>query len=486
MDFLYRTFSRERIEIREELAGGGEGSIYATNKPHLVAKIYTSFSAGKFRKLEIMVKNPPEIHSLKENHVSFAWPIDLLEEEQGKKVGFLMPKIVNGKSLLYVYNHKLRQKHLPDCDWLCLHIISQNLASTIQALHNHNIIIGDLKPDNIFVNSSGLISIIDVDSFQITDSSSNEKYRCGVTSEEYTPPELIGKDLGETDHTEVQDRFGLAVIIWLLLFGSHPFSGVWSVDGQNGEEPPSIDMRIKNGYWAFAPNSPIKPAPSTIPIKIIHPKIQELFYRCFVDGDKDIKFRPPAEEWFHALRIARSDLETCLLSSSHYFSKISGTCYWCKIKEKYNLELFPAKQSLKNEAVETQVSLHDLEVLPAEEMPRKSLQAQSNSKNRLSRIFLSAGAFLGLCLFYLFYQNHDFSPPSEESLPNLEEVSETSCNGIAEEIRNTDKKITNETNKIFWERHPELNGRALTAENKDKNLREEWCDIARNLLNSLE
>jgi DNA-binding helix-hairpin-helix protein with protein kinase domain len=65
-------------------------------------------------------------------------------------------------------------------------------------------------------------ALIDCDSFQITDGA--HVFRCPVEVPEFTPPELQGSAFDSQTRTAQHDAFGLAVLIFYLLFlGRHPF-----------------------------------------------------------------------------------------------------------------------------------------------------------------------------------------------------------------------------------------------------------------------
>ena len=314
----------------------GEGTIYLTNKPGFLAKIYHSISQEQIDKLQVMVKYPPQDTTLTRNHTSIAWPRDLLKNQQDKYLGFLMPEIKGGQILINVFNPKLRKKQAPGFNWLYLHTTALNIAIIVRDLHTRNYVIGDLKPDNFLVNNRGLVSIIDTDSLQIKDPDSKKVYRCNVASEQYTPPELLGKDLQTVDRSEAQDCFALAVVIWNLLFGDHPFDGKWL----GVEEQPDINERIRQGWWLYGLESKIGHRNSSMPLEIIHPTLQNCFRRCFDNGHKDPYARPHAAEWIKALETARHQLVPCSINGWHYYTSNYGRCYWCERKQKLNIDIF--------------------------------------------------------------------------------------------------------------------------------------------------
>ncbi len=68
------------------------------------------------------------------------------------------------------------------------------------------------------------LRLIDCESFQWT--ANGKRFACEVGVETFTPPELQGKNFREVIRTINHDSFGLAVMVFLLLFmGRHPFAG---------------------------------------------------------------------------------------------------------------------------------------------------------------------------------------------------------------------------------------------------------------------
>lgn len=329
----------QRIGLTEQISHGGQGDIWKTSQNGFVAKIYYSVDSMLIEKLQVMVDNPPEDPMKKKGHVSIAWPEDLLQDSNGKFVGFIMPEIGNGQTLIKVYNPSQRENLAPGFNWFYLHITALNVAIIVEAVHNKNYVIGDIKPENLLVNPKALVSIVDTDSFQIRHPKTEKIYRCPVGSQEYTPPEMIGKDFTKVDRLEIQDRFGLGVIIYHLLFGYHPYEGV---DDESGGKATNLNERISKTSWPHAPNSPISPSIISIPLDIVHPKIKTCFHRCFTVGSENPHLRPSAKEWRDALEVAIADLTDCPNETGHQYAKTYGKCYWCERKlQMRGYDIFP-------------------------------------------------------------------------------------------------------------------------------------------------
>ncbi|GGA56585.1 helix-hairpin-helix domain-containing protein [Okeania sp. KiyG1] len=328
--------NQERIELHQEIGRGGEAKIYRTNKVGFLAKIYdNSISREKVNKLKVMLKSSPQNLS-SDDRIAIAWPKDLLIDSDNQCCGFIMPEIKKSLPIINAYNPRKRKENFPKFTWYKLHQIALIFASIIQYLHAQKYVIGDLKPDNLLVNEQGFVSIIDTDSFQVFDSDTGKTYLCPVTSGEYTAPEDLGEVVQNVARSELQDRFALTVIIWLLLFAYHPFSGQWIGEGN----PPNINKLIQEGNWIYGINSQLRPGKLSMPLEILHFQLQQCFYQCFDDGHNNPNNRPSAEDWVKALDEAIKNLGLCSTEAAHYYAKSYGKCYWCERKQKIGSDIF--------------------------------------------------------------------------------------------------------------------------------------------------
>ncbi|MBD2777611.1 tetratricopeptide repeat protein [Iningainema tapete] len=339
MTILFCGSTGEQITLTNQINSSGEGTVWQTDRTGYLAKVYHFPDHERVEKLKVMVANPPKEPNSHLNHISFAWPKSLLKDSNGWVLGFLMPAITGSLELLNVYNSKRRMDLGLGVHWYFLHTVAQNIASIIQAIHAESYVIGDIKPQNILVNNRALPSIIDTDSFQVRHPHNGQVYRCLVGSDGFTPVELLGQDLSTVEQTEVHDCFRLAVIIYLLLFGEHPFKGQWT---GKGDSPEPTEL-LRRGFWAYASNSLIQPGPHTIPLNVVHPEIQQCFLRCFNDGQTQPDLRPTAQEWKKALEVARNQLIACSSVDSHFYSQSYGRCYWCERASNLGVDIFPGR-----------------------------------------------------------------------------------------------------------------------------------------------
>jgi DNA-binding helix-hairpin-helix protein with protein kinase domain len=370
------TSTGQSIALIEQLASSGEGEIWRTNQSGSLAKLYYSPRPERIQKLEVMIAHPPKDPNAHINHISFAWPTALLQDQTGTPIGFLMPEVARAIDLLEVYNPQRRQAVRPEFNWLYLHATAMNIASLVWAIHRAGYVLGDLKPQNILVDDGALPSIIDTDSFQVRHPKTGQLYRCPVGSEGFTPAELMDQDLAILEQTEIHDRFRLGVICYLLLFGDHPFKGKWTGTGDS----PDPNELVRQGWWPHQPHSPIESSRLTVPLTIAHPALQDCFLRCFNDGHLNPSLRPTASEWVQAFKGAIADLKRCRKVNTHVFSVSNGQCYWCARTQTLGMDVFPAVSTVSKNPI-----LRTIERLsPRAERAKEYLQAQ------LSEEFISS------------------------------------------------------------------------------------------------
>ena len=324
---------RRPLEVGTPIHEGGEGWICpVSSQPAKLAKIYKPQNkTGRETKLRWMVANAPNDPGGSIGHASIAWPETLLFDEYSAFIGYMMPRIVNTRTLLQVFNPHLRAQSLTGCDGIFLHRVARNMAAAIGALHGHNYIIGDLNESNVLVTNQALVTVIDTDSFQAKEEHDGQIifYPCPVGRPEYTPPELQGKRFkGEVRQPE-QDAFALAVLIFqLLLGGNHPFRAIWL----GKDAPPLIEERILLGLFPYAKISAqgfVAPPPNLM-LDVLHPPLADLMLRCFVDGHNNPKKRPLPAEWENAVTEAEKFLCTC--PNHHVYAAHLKQCPQCGTK----------------------------------------------------------------------------------------------------------------------------------------------------------
>jgi DNA-binding helix-hairpin-helix protein with protein kinase domain/cytochrome c-type biogenesis protein CcmH/NrfG len=320
--------SGKPYELSIEIGRGGEGAVfYCPNDSALVAKIYHEpIDDEKSEKLRWMAANRND-QLLKVS----AWIVDTLHDKAGFTVGFLMPN-VKAKEIHELYSLKSRRVHFPEATWQFLLHAATNVARAFYVLHKNEHIMGDVNHGNCVILADGTVKLIDCDSYSIK--TDKMRYRCDVGVATHLAPELQGVELGEVEREKKHDNFGLAVIIFQLLFlGRHPFAGNYL-----GAEDKSLEDCIREhrfAYWNEAVTR-VKQPPGTLSLSQLSPAVADLFKKAFFTEE-----RPEAREWIEALEDLSKSLNQCSVHIGHHYFNGLVACPWCEIESKTGLLLFP-------------------------------------------------------------------------------------------------------------------------------------------------
>jgi DNA-binding helix-hairpin-helix protein with protein kinase domain len=314
------------VELGPLLAAGGEGAVHLVPADAAsVAKIYHKTPAGeqveKLRQMTALAA--PELCQFA------AWPTGTLHDAaDGPVVGFLMPRFTGFRPIHTLYSPAHRRAAFPQADWAFLIHTAMNGAIAFDALHARGIVLGDVNQSNILVSERTLVGLIDCDSFQVQ--ADGRLFICPVGVSQYTPPELQGKSFRKVVRTVNHDRFGLAVLVFHLLFmGRHPFAGRFLGSGEMPLEQAIAEYRFV--YSRRADEVQMTPPPNTLSLGAPSPELRLLFERAFGQGSDADGARPTAAEWQTALAAFEKQLRTCPEDSGHKVPAHLVECPWCAL-----------------------------------------------------------------------------------------------------------------------------------------------------------
>lgn len=282
---------------------GGEGAVHPVISPKTLlnhcVKIYTR-PQGREQKLKYMIANPPS--KLQDTSYMICWPKEVLYENR-KFVGFIMPAAYPGHSKLYDLCSPKTPPNAPK-HWAVLFDrasgagvaarmkLCVNVAIAVHSIHSmSDYVLVDFKPQNVLVSPDGKIALIDIDSLQISQGD-RVLYPGRVNTLEYSPPESAKLDR-QKRISRSWDEFSLAVVMYQVLFGLHPYAA--TPQGQY-ENMNTLDQKISSGLWVHGTKTrfiKMKP-PLHNNFSLVPQSVQILFQNAF-DGNPNT--RPSAERW---------------------------------------------------------------------------------------------------------------------------------------------------------------------------------------------
>ena len=193
------------------LGQGGQGTVYEVNLngKKMALKWYThpayTTNANFYHNLETNIR-------IGSPSAAFLWPEYLTQVQYGS-FGYIMP--LRGKNYMEFSQFLLAKTRFASLKALFSAAI--NICNAFKALHSKGLSYQDLNDGNFFLCSkTGDVLICDNDNVIFHGAN------LGVAGKtRYMAPEVVAGELPNT----YTDRFSLTIILFLLLYGNHPFEG---------------------------------------------------------------------------------------------------------------------------------------------------------------------------------------------------------------------------------------------------------------------
>lgn len=276
-------------------AEGGEGTLWETNQPNKVAKIFHKEKRTDARreKLTYMVENPVKLSKV-------CWPDAVLYDESQTFVGYLMRQVPKGclqlgTSVLQLLKPVVREKVLSGWNRLDLVRTARSIAETLAKLHERDILMGDINAGNFLVDpqNSSTVYLVDCDSYQVG------KYPCPVGKEEYTHPNMASRlgmggklEFGNCLRIREEEEYSLAILIFqILMLGEFPF---------NTRNSRNLAQAMRNRefpYYSREEAKNVPDGPNWMIWKNLPREITDAFSNTFRNWDT-----LPAKEWEKRLK----------------------------------------------------------------------------------------------------------------------------------------------------------------------------------------
>lgn len=315
----------EQIQLLEEIAHGGEGIIYKTNFDKKVAKIYflKSITEERYNKLSELTKL--------ENRKTICLPNELLYTKDGEFIGFLMRKVSSEYKPLQTSIFKLGDPSVQESkqfsNWNRINIINTciNICENFSILHNMGILMGDVNPDNILVNTTNAdnptVCFVDCDSMQY------KNYNCPVGQLTYTDPQIYLKygdkpEFSKVTRTINNELYAIALILFkCLFFNASPFIGKGNVDVEHAMKTYNFAYRSEASNGSDTADGANRLIWNNLP-----KYIKDKFVKIFVQ-----KGYVQLNEWKSSLNRYRNDMKKGI-----YTSDLIPTLYWDNANKEFN------------------------------------------------------------------------------------------------------------------------------------------------------
>ena len=225
----------------DPVASGGEGDLYDYNGEMIKIFKDPAVLADKKKKLSWLAK------SAKSLPANICLPLRMVENPSGRFIGYSMPK-VDGDDI-----QKLSSKKYCKVRGINNEMVSKimsEIATTLSALHNLGVVVGDLNDGAIIIRASDNKPIfIDCDSWSIPGTTP-----CNVGMEGFVDPMLTTP----IKFTPESDDFAFGVISWKGYTRIHPYGGTLA-----GHEKDRITDRMSKSLSVIGNRPNIKFPPTT-------------------------------------------------------------------------------------------------------------------------------------------------------------------------------------------------------------------------------
>jgi DNA-binding helix-hairpin-helix protein with protein kinase domain len=259
------------------------------------------------------------------------FPIEPLFDPSGKFVGFTMRRVGQQTPIHNLSSPTSRKTLFPQANFPFLLRTALNISRAVASVHQTGCVVGDINQSGFLVGTDARTTLIDSDSFQVQ--AVGKLFPCTVATPEFTAPELHGKRLDQTLRTPNHDSFGLAILVFQLLFmGRYPFSGRFQGKGEMPNERAIKEFRF--AYSSRTHETKMLPPPNVPLLEDIPSSLGDSFEISFGEIGAN-KGRPSAEDWVRVLESVENDVVKCTKSNGHHYFRNARSCPWCRMEQAF-------------------------------------------------------------------------------------------------------------------------------------------------------
>lgn len=285
-------------------AKGGEGDVHkiiSSNYSGYCVKIFhPGKMAGRREKLEYMISHP--IKAPEKSAYKVCWPMSLCFKDS-VCIGFIMPlSFDNSHSLydIYLKDGSNIFKRSTKRGMINRLKILYNISNMLVIMHTMGYVMVDFKPQNILFTESGKISIIDLDSIQITHNG-QLLFGYSAVTPDYAYPRELPSLQNNLPLTPQWDEFAFAIVAYQILLGIHPFAASTNAKDAKGNNISSSAQLMANNLFPFGPRkNDIKAKP---PIHYYFLQLPDKLRTLFIQSFDLKQFPPTMSEWSDYIRM---------------------------------------------------------------------------------------------------------------------------------------------------------------------------------------
>lgn len=237
------------VRLHKELGKGGEAIVYEIDSDNLpanfIAKIYqnkkdegkeVAYPAYTLDKLKSFCK--AKLQNPYNDYI--AMPRALLYNNKKECIGFLMQKAQGFPIDRILSGGKMRER----CGYgnvTMTHLlkICRNFLILLNYLHSKRVLVGDINPHNIMINTQCEVFLIDCDSYQVG------RYPCPVATPDFLHPRHRKNDMKETLRDMNDECYAMSVLLFqILTLGCHPYTCIGDAEREDN---------AKNMRFVYAP-----------------------------------------------------------------------------------------------------------------------------------------------------------------------------------------------------------------------------------------
>lgn len=260
-----KTEGFQTVKVLEELGSGGQGTVFKVSYGgqikalkwyhdkafDVLANVEDPYASARLRVIDpdASVKKKNQFRENLINNIrhgppsnEFLWPQDITEETHGS-FGYIMdlrpPEYIELSKLLLARKYRFTSYQARVDGML-------NLVNAFRVFHNKGFNYQDLNDGNFFFKpDTGELLVCDNDNAAYAD------YKTGIIGKcRFMAPEVV---LGQKMPDTMTDRFSMAVVLFFMLFRTHPLEGVRSTPACMTPSKEKI-VYGSNPLFVFDPN----------------------------------------------------------------------------------------------------------------------------------------------------------------------------------------------------------------------------------------